>query len=76
MNTICLALLLSLAQQAPKAGIAAWDTNQTSADAPDVKPGWTSLTEPATTFKGDAVITNGRVTVVVRKQSTSAEVYA
>jgi len=76
MIALGIAILL-LATQSSR-GIAAWDTGQTSA-APltvDARDGWTSLAEPAPAFKGDAVITNGRLTVVVRKQAPSVEVYA
>jgi len=75
MIALCAALLL-LAPQSSR-GIAAWDTGQASADPLVIDPAkWTALSEPAPSFKGDAVITNGRLTVVVRRQSTSAEVYA
>ncbi len=76
MRTICLALLL-LAQQAPR-GIVAWDTGQSSAEPLNLesKTGWTALAEPVPSFKGEAVITNGRLSVVLRKGSPAAEVYS
>ena len=72
-------LLLVLALQ--RAGIAAWDTGQASAEplaAPAfaAKSGWTLLGDATPSFKGDAVLTNGRLFLVVRKQSAAAEVYA
>jgi hypothetical protein len=64
-----------LLPQATRAGVGAWDTGPSPADGPEPRPGWTQLTEAAP-LKGDAVITNGRITVVVRRQSASADVYA
>jgi hypothetical protein len=72
-------LLLLLALQ--RAGVAAWDSGQASAEplaAPAfaAKSGWTALAEATPSFKGDAVLTNGRLFVVARKASPSIEVYA
>ncbi|HVE40993.1 MAG TPA: hypothetical protein VNM14_13950 [Planctomycetota bacterium] len=73
------AFLLVLALQ--RAGVAAWDSGQSSAEpltsaSVASKAGWTSLSEPATSFKGDAILSNGRLTLVLRKLSGAVEVYA
>ncbi len=62
------ALLLALVQ------IAAWDTAKPGAP----KSEWTVIARDQTpaAFQGDAAISNGRLTVVVRKGGTGAEVYA
>ncbi len=61
--------LLALAQAA---GIGAWDTGKSGAPRTE----WTAIARNQTpsSFKGDAVIGNGRVEVVVRKDG--AEVYS
>src|SRR5262249_56651770 len=64
----------------PRAAIAAWDTGQPSANplapaALAAKTGWTQLPVGKTaSFQGDAVITNGRILVMARKQSSALEV--
>src|SRR6185295_11296410 len=66
-------LLLGFAPQA-KGGVSAWDTGASSA-APlnlEARNGWKELSEPAD-FKGDAVVSNGRITVVFRKESGAVE---
>jgi hypothetical protein len=71
--------LLVLAALAPqdaktKGGLSVWDTGKASA-APlklDARDGWTALTDPAD-FKGDAVVSNGRITAVFRKESGAVE---
>jgi hypothetical protein len=67
----------------PRAALAVWDTGQPCAEtlAPDAlthKDGWKPLPsgETADTLRGDAVITNGRLLAVARKQGTGVEVYA
>jgi hypothetical protein len=65
-----------LLPQATRAGVSAWDTGPSSADGPDARPEWTLLSEAASSLKGDGVITNGRLTVVVRRKSTWVDVYA
>ena len=87
MNARCLAaaLLLALpaaAQDAP-AGIAAWDSVRPSADplAPEAlaaKAGWTAIARDQTvaSFKGDAVVTNGRILAVARAQGQGLDVYS
>jgi hypothetical protein len=62
--------------------IAVWDTgSNTEALTPAIlaaKRGWNQISAPATpsSFKGDAVISNGRITVAVPHQSPAVEVYA
>ncbi len=60
-----LALLLALAQQG---GIAAWDTGRPGAP----KAEWTAVARGQTldAFKGDAVLTNGRITATVRRDGS------
>jgi hypothetical protein len=57
----------------PRAGIAAWDTGKDAFD-PAKKAGWTEITSGE--IKGDAVVTNGRIMAVVRRQAGSIEVYS
>lgn len=66
-----------------KAGIAAWDTvHATTAGIPAAglagKLTWTAipLGTNAPAFQGDAVVTNGRIAVVARKQDAAVDVYA
>src|SRR5262249_36179200 len=62
--------------------IAVWDTeSNTEAPTPAMltaKRGWRQISAPDTpsSFKGDAVISNGRIIAAVRHQSPSVEVYA
>jgi hypothetical protein len=63
--------------------LAAWDTGKpsdkslTPASLAD-KDGWAQapMNETLDSFKGDAVLSNGRLTLVVRKQGSTAEVYS
>ena len=62
--------------------LAVWDTGKPSAQplsvqTLDVKGGWKALTGDVAThaFDGDAVIGNGRILAVARKQGTGVEVY-
>ncbi len=66
MTTVVLALLQA-------AGLSAWDTGKPGAPRSD----WTAIARDQTpsSFQGDAAISNGRLTVVVRK-GKGAEVYA
>jgi hypothetical protein len=67
-----IALVLALAFVPPaRAGLEIWDTGKASADAyapaaVEAKTGWTKLAE-AGPIKGDAVLTNGRLTAVIRR---------
>jgi len=74
---------LASAAQPPAASVGVFDTG-TSSPAPlsgraiASKAGWTRLPEdgPACTFKGDAVLSNDRITVVFRRSGPGAELYA
>jgi hypothetical protein len=67
-----IALILALALVPPvRAGLEVWDTGKASAEAysaaaVEAKEGWTKLAE-AGAVKGDAVLTNGRLTAVIRR---------
>src|SRR5215831_9798008 len=63
--------------------IAVWDTGSRSTESLTpamltTRRGWSQISAPDTpsSFKGDAVISNGRITVAVRHQSPAVEVYA
>ncbi len=74
-----LALLMALVTQDP----AAWDTGQASAaplspEQVEAKTGWTVIArdQAQAAFKGDAVVSNGRILAVARKQGGGVEVYS
>jgi len=76
---LTLLLLSSLALQEGRSGPGAWDTGQPSAEpyaaaALRARSGWTELQAPGT-FRGDGVVTNGRVTLVARKKGRGLELY-
>jgi len=65
------------------AAVSAWDTGQPSAEAFTAaalaaRTGWSAIPQEKTalSFKGEAVISNGRILAVVRKQSAAVELYA
>jgi len=67
----------------PRTGITVWDTGRPAAEAlaPAALAGendWTTipLGETADSVKGDAVLSNGRIVAVVRKQDSAVEVDA
>ncbi len=69
--------------QRPRSALAVWDTDQASAralasEAVQQKSGWKLLPggETATAFHGDAVISNGHLLAIVRKQGTGVELYS
>jgi hypothetical protein len=70
-----LLLLAALPPQegAPK-GLSAWDTGKASTAPLDLaaRNGWSAVAEGGA-FKGDAVLSNGRVTAVFRKESGAVE---
>jgi hypothetical protein len=77
---ILLALSAQALAQQPKPALAAWDTGRPSAEPiPHVafmaQQGWTALEKLTPAIKGDAVISNGRLTAVVRRRG-SIELYA
>jgi hypothetical protein len=66
----------------PRPGIAVWDTGRPAAEAlaPAALAGkndWTAipLGETAGSLKGDAVLSNGRIVAVLRKQDSAVEVH-
>jgi hypothetical protein len=65
----------------PRAGIAVWDTGQPSKDAISpaalaARAGWTAVTaEAGAGFKGDTVLSNGRILAVLRKDA-AVEIYS
>jgi hypothetical protein len=72
--------VLTLLLLAPQ-GVAAWDTGQPS-DAPlapealAARAGWAELARGAAAeFKGDAVVTNGRLTLAARRRGAGVDVY-
>lgn len=72
-------LPLFLALQDPKADPTAWDTGQPSpepyaAAALAARSGWTELRAPGP-FRGDGVLTNGRLTLVARRQGGGLDLY-
>jgi hypothetical protein len=71
------------AEARPRAGIAAWDTGRSSAGPlpPAALAGrndWTSIPagQTADAFQGDAVLGNGRIVAVLRKQDSAVDVHA
>ncbi len=67
----------------PASGLIVWDTGKPSAEAlaPAAFAGeikWPHIPQDKTadSFKGDAVISNGRIIAVLRKQASAVEVYA
>src|ERR1051325_10165735 len=78
LHRIAIAVALCLLPPA-RAGLEIWDTGTTSAQpltpaAIDAKAGWTKVAETGS-IKGDAVLSNGRLTVVVRRNGT-ADLYS
>ena len=71
-------VLVALLVPPSRPGLELWDTGKPSAEpltvaALEAKSGWTKLAESGA-IKGDAVLSNGRITAVVRR-SGSAELY-
>jgi hypothetical protein len=65
----------------PRAAMAVWDTGRPSPEplSPVIlaaRSGWSPVSPDRKTFQGDAVVTNGRVTAVFRKQSAAVEVHS
>ncbi len=67
----------------PRLAFAAWDTGKPSAqplgaETLETKPGWLPIADGDTThvFAGDAVLSNGRVLAVARRQGTGVELYS
>src|SRR3954470_15334638 len=71
------------AQDAPRAGVAAWDTGRPSpdplaAEALDQKAGRTKIDAPVKPgdLKGDLAVTNGRLLTMVRQKGPGPELYS
>jgi hypothetical protein len=68
--------------QQPKTAMAVWDTLKPaalplSAEAVNLKSGWKAIAADETaTFTGDAVISNGRLLAVARRNGSSVELYS
>jgi hypothetical protein len=67
----------------PRTTLAVWDTGKAAAEqltpeAVEQKSGWQDImsSEAAPAFQGDAVLTNGRLLAVARKQGTGVELYS
>jgi len=70
----------ALAQEG-RAGVAAWDTGRASTEPFTsaqiaARTGWAAVAEPSPALKGDAVVTNGPLTVVFRRQNGTIDLYA
>ena len=87
LRTIGLLCLLTAsgveAQEAARAGIAAWDTGTSSAEplsaaAVENKAGWAKVEGALKTgeLKGDLAVTNGRLIVVARRKGSGLELYS
>jgi hypothetical protein len=75
-------VLQPLIAQEGAAGVDAWDTGQASAEPLSAesiaaKNGWTPIArdQAVSVFKGDAVVTNGKILIVARKKAAGVEVY-
>jgi hypothetical protein len=71
------------AEARPRAGISAWDTGRPSGESLPAaalagKNDWTAIPAGAMTaaFTGDAVLSNGRIVAVLRRQDAAVEVHA
>lgn len=78
LHRLALALVVLLAPP-PRPGLELWDTGKPSAepltvDAIEARSGWTKVADAAA-IKGDAVLTNGKITAVVRRAG-SADLYS
>lgn len=69
--------------QSPPARIAVWDTRSSGASelSPSIvmkKDGWQQIprNETPSSFRGDAVMTNGRILAVVRQQGSGIDIYS
>src|SRR4051794_30146998 len=78
-----LATSTAVAQDAPRAGVAAWDTGTPSAepltgDKLESRAGWSKVEGAlkAGELKGDLVVTNGRLLVVARQKGSGLELHS
>src|SRR2546423_9526934 len=83
LSAMSLLVGLLASQAAESGGVAAWDTGQAAAmpltaEQVSAKAGWTAIPrdQMLTSFGGDAVVTNGRILAVARKQGAAVEGYA
>jgi len=79
LHRIAIAVVALCLTPPARAGLEIWDTGKASAEpltvaAIESKAGWTKAAESGP-IKGDAVLSNGRMTVVIRK-SGAAELYS
>ncbi len=79
LHRIAVAVVALCLTPPARAGLEIWDTGKTSAEplslaAIESKAGWTKVAETAA-IQGDAVLSNGRMTVVIRK-SGAADLYS
>jgi hypothetical protein len=79
LHRIAVAVVALCLMPPARAGLELWDTGRASAEpltlaAIESKAGWTKAGEPGP-IRGDAVLTNGRISVVVRK-SGAADLYS
>src|SRR5688572_12244472 len=79
LHRIAIAVVALVLTPPARAGLELWDTGKTSSEplttaAIESKAGWTKVTETGA-IQGDAVLTNGRLSVVVRKGG-AADVYS
>src|SRR5947207_13126019 len=79
LHRIAIAVVALCLTPPARAGLEIWDTGKASAEplalaAIESKAGWTKAAESGP-IKGDAVLSNGRITVVVRK-SGAADLYS
>jgi hypothetical protein len=90
--SLCIVVLLTAsaiatgdqpAETKPKLGLAVWDSDKPMKDALTLdalagKNDWTALPADTTTasFKGDAIVSNGRLAAVLRQKSDAVEVHA
>jgi hypothetical protein len=68
-------------QTKPRTGITVWDTVNPSAQAlspHSAKDGWSTIPQGSTadSFKGDAVVDNGKIIAVLRKQDSAFDVHS
>src|SRR5438874_2061840 len=74
-----LAMPINAGEPKPIAGIAVWDTGTASAAVlPWGKNNWTSIPigKSADAFKGDAILSNGRIAAVLRRKEAAIDVHA
>jgi len=72
LHRIAAAVLVLALTPPARAGLEIWDTNKPSTDALalaaiEAKAGWTKVTAETGAIKGDAVLSNGRLTAVIRR---------